>query len=215
MNSTNVTRVMLVDDHAVVRAGYRTLLEDTPGLHIAAEVGSGEAACRAFDLYHPRVTVMDLSLPGISGLEATRRIVRRDPTARVLIFSMHEDSVFVDRALQNGACGYITKSSAPETLVSAVKKVAAGEVYLDRQLAQHLALQKSRNTGEPWSGLSTREFEIFYLLAQGLTSARIGERLSLSTKTVANYSTQIKTKLNVDGQGELIRLAIRHGLVSA
>jgi len=215
MRRDSVTKVLLVDDHAVVRAGYRTLLEDESHLKIVAEADSGEAACRAFGVYRPNVTVMDLSLPGMSGLEATRRIVHRDPGARVLVFSMHEDTVFVERALQAGARGYITKDSAPETLVTAVMRVAEGSVYVDQQLAQHLAVQKSRDEDGPWSCLSTREFEIFYLLAQGLTSARIAERLSLSAKTVANYSTQIKAKLEVEGQGELIRLAIRRGLVSA
>ncbi len=214
MSINGVIRVLLVDDHAVVRAGYRALLEDAPSVRIVAEAASGEAACQAFSQYRPDVTVMDISLPGMSGLEATRRIVHRDPDAWVLIFSMHEDTVFVERALRSGARGYITKSSAPETLVTAVSKIAGGGIYLDPQLAQHLAFRKACGQDEPWSDLSTREFEIFYLLAQGLTVACIAERLSLSAKTVANYGTQIKAKLNVAGTGELVRLAIRHGLLS-
>lgn len=215
MSVSGVVRVLLVDDHAVVRAGYRTLLEDSPTVQIVAEADSGEAACQAFSKYHPDVTVMDLSLPGMGGLEATRRIVHRDPGARVLVFSMHEDTAFVERALQAGARGYITKSSAPDTLVTAVVEIAEGGLYLDQQLAQHIAFQKSRGEDSPWSSLSTREFEIFCLIAQGVTGARIAERLSLSTKTVANYGTQIKAKLGVTGNGELVRLAIRHGLISA
>lgn len=215
MSVRGVIRVLLVDDHAVVRAGYRTLLEDAPTVQIVAEADSGETACQAFSRHHPDVTVMDLSLPGMGGLEATRRIVYRDPDARVLVFSMHEDTVFVERALQAGARGYITKSSAPETLISAVVEIAGGGLYLDQQLAQDLAFQKSRGQDSPWSNLSTREFEIFCLMAQGLTAARIAERLALSPKTAANYGTQIKAKLGVTGNGELVRLAIRQGLISA
>jgi DNA-binding NarL/FixJ family response regulator len=184
-------------------------------VRIVAEADSGEAACQAFSRCRPDVTVMDLSLPGFGGLEATRRIVYRDSDARVLVFSMHEDTAFVEQALQAGARGYITKSSAPETLVAAVTKIAGGGTYLDQQLAQHLAFQKSRGQGDPWSNLSTREFEIFCLLAEGFTSPRIAARLSLSAKTVANYSTQIKAKLGVESNGELVRLAIRHGLIDA
>ncbi len=208
-------KVLLVDDHAVVRAGYRTLLQNAAEITVVAEVDSGEAACREYVDSAPDVVIMDLSLPGMGGLEAIRRIVARDSAARVLVFSMHEDTVFVEQALQAGARGYITKSSAPNVLVEAVKQLAGGKVYIDQEIAQRLAFQKTKGRGTPFVNLSTREFEIFCLLAEGLNVNEIAKRLSLSSKTVANYSTQIKSKLEVGTTAELARLAIRHGVVKA
>ena len=152
-------KILLVDDHAVVRAGYRTLLEDVPGLEITGEADSGDTAVKMFIDTAPDVAIMDLSLPGIGGLEAIRRIVQRKHDARILAFSMHEDTVFVEQALQAGARGYITKSSAPTVLVEAVRAVAAGGMYLDPDVAQRLAFQKTRGASSPMAGLSTREFD--------------------------------------------------------
>lgn len=207
-------RIMLVDDHAVVRAGYRMLLKNSEDIEVIAEADSGERACKAFADLKPDVVVMDLSMPGIGGLEAIRRIIARDANAKILVFSMHEDTVFVEQALRAGAQGYLTKSSAPEILVEAIKELAAGKSHIDSELVQRLAVQKSRGKDSPFSGLSTREFEIFCLLAEGLNTSEIAKRLSLSYKTVANYSTQIKSKLNVSTIAELARLAIRHNIVN-
>lgn len=215
MTSAKPISVLLVDDHAVVRAGYRMLLENAPDIEVVAEAESGELACRLFADQQPNVVIMDLSLPGIGGLEAIRRICARDPDAKILVFSMHEDTVFVEQALTVGARGYITKRSAPEVLVEAVRDVAKGKVHLDPDIAQRLAFQKTRGKSNPFSNLSSREFEIFCLLAEGLNVNDIAERLSLSYKTVANYSTQIKNKLEASTVAELARLAIRHGLVKA
>jgi DNA-binding NarL/FixJ family response regulator len=206
-------RLLLVDDHAVVRAGYRALLDDLQGLEIVAEADTGDAAVKFFVEHVPDVVIMDLSLPGIGGLEAIRRIVQRRHDARILVFSMHEDTVFVEQALQAGARGYITKTSAPTVLVEAVRQVASGGMYLDPDVAQRLAFQKTRGASSPMAGLSTREFEIFCLLAEGETVNEIARRLSLSAKTVANYATQIKSKLDVNSVAEIARLAIRHGFV--
>lgn len=214
MNTVNSKlRILLVDDHSVVRAGYRTLLDDIHGLHIVAEADTGDAAVKLFVEHAPDVVIMDLSLPGIGGLEAIRRIIQRKHEARILVFSMHEDTVFVEQALQAGARGYITKTSAPNVLVEAVRQVAAGGMYLDPDVAQRLAFQKTRGASSPMAGLSTREFEIFCLLAEGETVNEIARRLSLSAKTVANYATQIKIKLDVSSVAEIARLAIRHGFV--
>ena len=213
--STGKIKILLVDDHAVVRAGYRTLLADSPTLHIIAEAENGETAVRLFGELAPDVVIMDLSLPGIGGLEAIRRIIQRKSDARILAFSMHEDTIFVEQALQAGARGYIGKSSAPMVLVEAVKVLAAGNIYLDPDIAQRLAFQKTRGPNSPIAGLTTREFEIFCLLAEGATVAEIAKRLALSSKTVANYSTQIKSKLDVNTVAELARIAIRNGFVSA
>ncbi|MFQ5660703.1 MAG: response regulator [Gammaproteobacteria bacterium] len=207
--------ILLVDDHAVVRAGYRMLLQSTDNIDILAEAESGEEACRYYAELNPDVVVMDLSLPGMGGLEAIRRIVARDAKAKILVFSMHEEPVFADQALNAGAKGYITKSGAPEILVEAINTLAGGKLYLDKEIAQRLAFQKIRDKDAPFSNLSTREFEIFCLLAEGLNTSEIAKRLSLSYKTVANYSTQIKGKLDVNTVAEITRLAIRHKIVEA
>ena len=215
MGNDNRIKVLLVDDHAIVREGYKNLLENYPKIEVVAEAPSGEIACKYYVDYKPDVVTMDLSLPGIGGLEAIRRITARDPLAKILVFSMHEDTVFVEQALQAGARGYISKSSAADHLVEALQKIACGKDHLDPGIAQQLAIQKSRGRDTPFANLSTREFEIFCLLAEGVKVATIAERLSLSYKTVANYSTQVKNKLEVKTTAELARLAIRHGLVEA
>lgn len=213
MSEPGRVRVLLVDDHAVVREGYRTLMRSAPGIEVIAEAASGEAACRLFAELAPDVVVMDLSLRGMGGLEAIGRMVARDAAARVLVFSMHEDPAFVEQALRAGAKGYVTKSSAPEFLLEAVTKIAAGGIFLDHALANVLAEQRARP--QPFSALSPREFEIFCLLAAGGATVDVARRLALSPKTVANYATQIKDKLRVATTADLARLAIRHGLVRA
>ena len=215
MSERKKIRVLLADDHAVVRAGYRVLLQNTTDIEVVAEADSGERACRAFADLQPDVVVMDLSMPGIGGLQAMRRMVARDPNARILVFSMHEDTVFVEQALQAGAQGYITKSSAPEILVEAIRELASGKSHIDTEIVQRLAFQKARGKDSPFSNLSTREFEIFCLLAEGLNTSEIAKRLSLSYKTIANYSTQIKSKLHVSTVAEIARLAIRHNIINA
>ena len=208
-------RILLVDDHAVVRAGYRLLLKQSERIEIVAEAETGEQACKLFTELNPDLALMDISLPGMGGLEAIRRIMRRDADAKVLVFSMYEDPVFVDQAVRAGARGYLTKNSAPELLLTAIEEIAAGGTYLDRDIAQRLAFQKARDETGPFSGLSTREFEIFCLLAEGLNAAEIAQRLSIGYKTAANYSARIKNKLQVRTAAELVRLAIRHNIVQA
>lgn len=214
-NAGQTIRILLVDDHAVVRAGYRLLLENCADIEVVAEADSGELAGRLFEECRPDVVIMDLSLPGMGGLEAIRRIMARDASARVLVISMHEDPVFVEQALQTGARGYMSKSGAPEALVEAIRALAAGCTYLEKTLAERLAFHKVRGRDSPLSALSTREFEIFCLLAEGYSTSEIAQRLSLSYKTVANYSSQIKSKLDVGSVAEIARLAIRHNIVNA
>ena len=215
MSDNKKIRILLVDDHAVVRAGYQMLLKQSDRTEIIAEAASGEQACKLFVDLSPDVVVMDLSLPGIGGLEAIRRIVLKDANARILVFSMYEDTVFVDQAVRAGAKGYLTKNSAPETLITAIEEIARGGIYIDAEIAQHLAFQKARAETGPFSNLSTREFEIFCLLAEGLNTSEIAKRLSIGYKTAANYSTQIKNKLQVNSVAELARLAIRHNILQA
>ncbi len=208
-------RVLLVDDHAVVRAGYRALLNNERGIKVVGEVETGEDACRRYPVLKPHVVIMDLSLPGISGLEVIHRIITRDEKANILVISMHEDVVFVEKALKAGARGYLPKNTAPESLSLAIRQIANGEIHLDAEIAQRLAYQKTRGDSSPFIDLSSREFEIFRLLAEGRSTSEIADRLSLGNKTVANYSTQIKNKMRVNSVAELTRIAIRYDLIKA
>lgn len=207
--------VMLVDDHAVVRAGYRLLLAETGNIEVACEASRGEEACQYYLDYRPTVTVMDLNLPGLGGLAALRRLIHRDPAARVLIFSIHDELVYVARALEAGAKGYLSKSCAPELLVEAVVRLARGETFLEARIARKLARQNLSTNQRRMAldVLSAREFEIFCLLAKGYSTREAAEELRLGFKTVANYATLIKDKLNVNTTAELVRLAYQHGLM--
>ncbi|MDC0598302.1 response regulator transcription factor [Gammaproteobacteria bacterium] len=213
ISSSNIS-VLLVDDHAVVRAGYTFLLENIEDINVVAEAASGEEAIAKFAELKPDIVVMDLSMPGMDGLEAIRTIRTSQPEARVLVFSMHEKTPFVERALQEGAAGYISKNSSPEMLISAIRQIACGEMYIDAQLAQNLVVQQTRTKGSHFAGLSSREFQILCLFAEAYSIESIAKKLSLSTKTIANYLSQIKDKLQVDSTPELVRLAISEGLVS-
>lgn len=206
-------RIILVDDHAVVRAGYRLLLESDPDIEIIAELESGEEANSRYLELQPDVIVMDLSMPGMGGLEAIRRIKAKDEKARILVFTMHDNIAFVEHALQAGAAGYITKNSAPNILVEAVRQIAGGDHYIEPQLEQHLSMEQTVGKESPLSRLSRREFQIFCLFAEGFNAGDIANDLSLSTKTVANYQTQIKEKLGINNTSELVRLAIRYNIV--
>jgi DNA-binding NarL/FixJ family response regulator len=207
-------RIMLADDHAVVRAGYRFLLENVQDIEVVAEAASGEDALARFDEVQPDVLVIDLTMPGIGGLEAIRRLRVARPDAKILVFSMHESAALVEHALQAGVCGYISKNSSPETLVTAVRRIAAGNIYIDGELAQNLVIQQSRGQRDALEGLSTRELQILKLFAEARPLDEIADALSLSSKTIANYLTQIKDKLQVSSSAELVRLAISKGLVT-
>jgi two-component system invasion response regulator UvrY len=206
-------RILLADDHAVVRSGLRRLLEQRPGFEVVAEAETGEEAYQVFNEHRPDVAVMDLSMPGMGGLEAIRRILLRDAAARLLVFSMHENAAFASQALKAGARGYVTKTGASDELVTAIQEVARGKVYISKEIAQKIAMQTLGGGEDPMRELSTREFEVFRLIAEGRNSEEIGEMLKISQKTVANYQTLIKQKLNVTTSVELIRLAIRQGVI--
>jgi two-component system, NarL family, invasion response regulator UvrY len=208
-------RVVLVDDHAVVREGYRRLLERTQDINVIAEAASGEEAYRIVCDLQPDVSVMDINLPGLGGIEVVRRIVARLPEAKILMFSMHEDTVFSSRALQAGARGYVTKSAAPEVLVEAVRLVAQGKLYISHEMAQELALQMLPGRDKPIDALSAREFEVFRLLVAGHSLQEISKILCLSYKTVANYQSNIKHKLDVSNTAQVVRIALAHGLIAS
>jgi two-component system, NarL family, invasion response regulator UvrY len=209
-------RVMLVDDHAVVRTGFRLLLQSLPEVSVVSEAESGEVACQQYAELTPDVVVLDLAMPGMGGLEALKRIRARHPRARVLALSAHDDPMHARRALQEGALGFLSKRSAPEALIEAVTTVAAGRRYLDANLAQKLALAELEGgVKSPIERLSEREFEVFIRLASGATVQKIAEDLKLSASTVGTHLYNIKQKLDVVNQSELTLIAIRHGLIEA
>jgi len=209
-------RVLLVDDHAVVRTGFRLLLQSQPEMSVVAEAESGEVACQRYLELLPDVVVMDLAMPGMGGLEALRRIRAHHPQARVLTLSAQDDPMHARRALREGALGFLSKRSAPETLIDAVSAVAAGNRYIDTGLAQKLALDEIDGAGKSVvERLSEREFEVFVRLARGESVQRIAEDLSLSPSTVGTHLYNIKQKLRVTNQSELTLIAIRDGLIAA
>jgi two-component system invasion response regulator UvrY len=215
MGSADPIKVFLVDDHEVVRAGYRRLLEATPGISVIAEATDGESAYKGFFECQPDVLVMDLSMPGIGGLEASRRILAKDKSAKILVFSVYENEVYLSRALDMGVLGYISKRSASQVMIEAVRKVAAGEVYVGQEMMPHLVKARTSTEGDPLSQLTPREFEIFLLLADSKTVNQISELLNLSPKTVGHHCTSIKNKLEITDIAGLTRLAIRLGLMDA
>lgn len=213
-------KVILVDDHAVVRAGFRMLLSTDDTIEVIAEAERGEAACQLYLEKQPDVMVLDLSMPGIGGLECIRRICTRDSNAKILVFSVHDERVYVDRAINAGAKGYITKHAHPEILITAIQKIADGDVYIEQGLTrQPVALSSERlETSETdykpiIDSLSAREFDVFLLLAKGLTAHKIADELCLGYKTVANYGTQIRNKLGVASVAELAHIAFVLGVM--
>lgn len=213
MSTPRPIRIMLVDDHAIVRAGFRRLLEQEPTFRVVAEAADAERAYAQFVEHEPDVVVMDLSMPGVSGLDAIRRIMGRQPAARILVFSMHEDASVAERAIQLGARGYVTKSNAPEILAAAVAEVAAGGLSLSPDMAKSIAVLKLTGEDDPLQRLTSREFEIFRLLASGRPAAHIAKLLNLSGKTIANYHTLIKQKLGLSSDVELVLLAQRQHVI--
>lgn len=209
-------RVLLVDDHAVVRTGFRLLLQAHPEISVVGEADSGENGCQRYLELTPDVVVMDLAMPGMGGLEALKRIRARHPHARVLALSAHDDPLHARRALREGARGFLSKRSAPEALIEAITTVAAGQRYIDVNLAQKLALDDVEGGGKsPVERLSEREFEVFVRLAGGASVQRIAEDLKLSASTVGTHLYNIKQKLGVQNQAELTLIAIRNGLIVA
>ena len=205
-------RVMLVDDHALVRMGFRMLLAGA-SIEVAAEADSGEQALRDYAAVRPDVVVMDLSMPGMGGLDAVRRLLAADPKARVLVLSAHEDTAHPQRVLRAGALGYLTKRSAPDALITAVTAVAAGRRYLDAQTAQALAAAQISGEASPAEALSEREFSVFIQLARGMSVAQIADRLALSPSTVGTHLYHVKQKLGAGNQSELTLVALRWGLI--
>lgn len=204
---TSPIKILLVDDHAIVREGYRRLLESEPGVLIVGEASDGSQACQSARALHPDVVVMDIALPGMSGIEATRRLLKEQPRLRVLIFSMYDDAIYASRALEAGALGYLSKVSAPEVLVKAIYAVSRGEFYLSSDVAANIGRSAAQ-----LDALTPRQLEVLRLLAQGETIKSISEKLGLSEKTIANQQWAIRAKLGARNSAQLALLAAKLGL---
>ena len=205
---------MLVDDHAVVRMGFRLLVDGAPDMRVVAEAESGEEALRRIDEARPDVVVMDIAMPGIGGLEAVHRIVAKEPAARILVLSAHEDAMHARRVLKAGAQGYLTKRAAAAALIQAIRELCQGRTFLEPQIAQELALQQVGGAAEPLDTLSEKEFKVFLALAKGQSVQDIAAVLSLSPRTVGTHLYNIKQKLGAANSAELALIAMRAGLLT-
>jgi two-component system, NarL family, invasion response regulator UvrY len=204
---------MLVDDHSVVRMGFKLLLQACDDIAVVAEADSGEAACQMVEAEAPDVVVMDIAMAGMGGIEAIKRMLAKNPRLKILALSAHEDTSHPKRALQAGALGYLSKRSAPEVLIDAIRSIAKGQRYLDAQIAQRIAVQDISGDKGPMEKLSAREFEVFVQLARGQSVAQISEALKLSSSTIGTHLYNVKQKLGLANQAEMTLLAMRHGLI--
>jgi DNA-binding NarL/FixJ family response regulator len=206
---SNKISVLLVDDHSLVRRGFRRILEDAPDIAVVGEASDGAEAVRLAGQLHPRLIVMDCALPGMSGLDATRRILQKFPEIAILMLSMHSEDTWVHQALDAGARGYILKSAVDMELVTAIRRVAEGEIVLDPQLSRSTTLKGERN-----SGLTVRELEVLKLIVAGKSNKEIATDLDLSANTVAVHRANIMDALGIHKTAELVVYAIRSGLVN-
>jgi DNA-binding NarL/FixJ family response regulator len=205
-------KILIVDDHPIIRAGLRRLLAGEPGIEIR-EAASGREAIRAFREDRPALVILDLNLPGLGGLEVIARLKIADPAARILVLSMHDEEIHVTRALQAGAMGYITKNAPPEEIIEAIRRVADGYTYIEHEIAERLVFSSIKAPSHALDYLSSRDLEILRLLAGGCTLLQIADTIGVSYKTAANNCTQIKVKLGATSAADLIRIAMRSGLV--
>ena len=207
--------VYLIDDHELVRTGFRLVLSQQPDISVLGEAGSGEEALPALRTLQPGVVLCDLHLPGISGLEVTERIVKGGWSMRVIVVSVQEDGPMPRRLLEAGASGYLSKGAPASELLKAIRDVSRGKRYLGTSIAQQLALGSLGADGSPFDTLSPREIEVAMMLVQGLRMADIGKRLNLSAKTIATHKYNLFEKLGLDSVAALTRLALQHGLIEA
>jgi two-component system invasion response regulator UvrY len=204
-----MTRILLADDHKIVRDGLKRILAATPGLEVAAEAASGDEALALVKANDYDVAMLDMSMPGLAGIDLIKRLKIEKPALRILVLSMHGEAQYAARALKAGASGYLSKDSAGEQLVAAIRKIAAGGVYITDAAAAGLLQEGGRTAHE---ALSDREFEVMRLLVEGLGPTDIGERLHLSVKTVSTHKTRILEKLGLKSTAELVRYAMEHKL---
>lgn len=208
-------KVLLVDDHALIRDGLRRLLQDCPDIQVVGEANDGQEALRLLPQLRPDVTVMDLSMPGLDGIEATKRILTEGLNTRVLILTMHANEEYAVRVLQAGARGFVGKGAPSQEVVAAIRKVAAGGCYLPIALSEALPKRYARKGAgdSPLETLSDRELQVLKRLAEGRTSKEIGQDLHISTKTVDTYRARLLSKLELETTADLIRFALRHGVI--
>lgn len=205
--------VLLVDDHSVVRMGFKMLIDSEKDMQVIAEAETGEDGIIKFQEIKPDVIVMDITMPGIGGLEAIERIIAKDKNAKILVLSAHEDSVHPKRVLSVGAIGYLTKRSAAEELINAIRTVGSGKKYIESSVAQQLAITQLSGENDPTEVLSDREFEVFISLAKGKSTNEIADTMCLSPRTVGTHLYNIKQKLNANNSAEIALIAIRCGLL--
>ena len=206
-------KILLVDDHAVVRMGFKMLIEAEDDITVIGEAESGEGAIKLFHELKPDIIVMDITMPGIGGIEAIDRIMAKDKNTKILVLSAHEDSVHPKRVLNAGAMGYLTKRSAAEELIKAIKSIHQGKRYLEPSIAQQMAITQLSGETNPVEILSDREFEVFIALAKGKSTNDIADTLCLSPRTVGTHLYNIKQKLNANNSAEIALIAIRCGLI--
>lgn len=205
--------VLLVDDHSVVRMGFKMLIDSEKDMQVISEAETGEDGIIKFQEIKPDVVVMDITMPGIGGLEAIERIMAKDKNAKILVLSAHEDSVHPKRVLSAGAIGYLTKRSAAEELINAIRTVGSGKKYIESSVAQQLAITQLSGENDPTEVLSDREFEVFISLAKGKSTNEIADTMCLSPRTVGTHLYNIKQKLNANNSAEIALIAIRCGLL--
>jgi len=206
-------RVQLVDDHAVVRAGFKRLLEDEEDIEVVIESDCGEAAMLDYEQYRPDVTIMDLTMPGMGGLEATRRIRIKYPDARILALSFHNNTTISSRVMKAGAMGYLSKGSNPALLIEAVRQLMQGNTYIEPDIAKKIAAENVSGETSLLDRLTIRELEIFLMLAEGQSVADIARTLYLSPNTVGNHQNSIMRKLDISNKAELARLAMQENMI--
>ncbi|HEC75454.1 MAG TPA: response regulator transcription factor [Methylophaga aminisulfidivorans] len=209
-----MTNIILIDDHEVVRSGVKRIIDDQPDLHVVAEAADANQAYTLYQEYEPDVLIMDVNTPDSSGISALAQVIARFPDAKILMFAMQSGSSFAIQAMTAGAKGYLLKTSSTEEMLTAIRQIAMGNSYLSAEAAQKLALHNISDKTNPTHALTPREFEIFRLLAEGAEAEKISEQLKIGLKTVANYQTQLKQKLNISTPIQLVRLAIQHDIIS-
>ena len=209
-----VRRLLLVDDHAVVRRGFRLILDGQPGLQVVGEACNGREAVQLATALEPDIVILDVSMPDLNGIEAARRIVEEVPRARVLALSMHRDGVYLREMLRAGARGYLLKDADDEALIDAVQAVARGDAYISPSVADTVLTDYRRHVTNPLDLLSAREREVLQLISEGRTNKDIAQLLGLSIHTVDSHRSRLMEKLNLNSTGELVRFAIRNGLIT-
>ena len=207
--------ILLVDDHELVRTGIRKILDEIKGLKVVAEVSTGEDAVKFCRQNEPDIVLMDMNMPGIGGLEATKRIIRFAPDMKVIVLTVHNEEPFPTKVMQMGASGYLTKGTGPDEMVMAIRMVNSGQRYLPAEIAQKMALNQFKSAdNNPFNSLSDRELQIMLMVTRGEKVPAISLQLNLSTKTINSYRYRMFEKLNISNDVELTHLAIRHGMLN-